>query len=189
MTHPPRNSGFTIVEVIVVMVVLAVLAGAMAPRLTSSAGRRARVEARAIERTLSAAAMRDAMSSQRVALEFDGSSLRALAYGATGEDPEADRVWRVDPLIPEARLTELSLAGGAADLERLSGQGFRIEFPRTGRRPDIDLRLIDSRGLVWRAALRSGAMRAVAGRESDVTPAAAASIVDLDETGQGRRPW
>jgi len=34
MTHPPRNSGFTIVEVIVVMVVLAVLAGAMAPRLT-----------------------------------------------------------------------------------------------------------------------------------------------------------
>jgi prepilin-type N-terminal cleavage/methylation domain-containing protein len=189
MTRSPRNPGFTIVEVIVVMVVLAVLAGAIAPRLTSSAGRRARVEAQAVERTLSAAAMRDAMSSQRVALEFDGSVLRALAYGTTGEDPDAARAWRVDPLIPEARLTELSLAAGAADLERLSAQGFRVELPRMGRRPEIDLRLIDSRGVVWRASLGAGAMRAVAGQELDVTPAAAAGVVDLDELGQGRRPW
>lgn len=188
MTPSPRHPGFTIVEVIVVVVVLAVLAGAMAPRLTSSAGRRARAEAEAVERTLSAAAMRDAMSGQRVALEFDGAVLRALAYGATGEDPDADRAWRVDPLIPEARLTELSLAGATADLGRLSGQGFRIEFPRMERRPEIDLRLTDSRGVVWRVSLGPQAMRAVAGRESDVTPAAA-GVVDLDESGQGRRPW
>src|SRR5690606_39016870 len=139
-----HNAGFTIVEVIVVMVVLAVLAGAIAPRLTSSAGRRARVEAQAVARTLSAAAMRDTLSSQRVALDFDGGVLRALALGATGDDPDVARAWRIDPLIPEARLTVLSFFGGAADLQRLDVSSFRLEFPRIARRPDSDFRLFDS---------------------------------------------
>lgn len=182
------NAGFTIVEVIVVMVVLAVIAGAIAPRLTSSAGRRARMEAQAVERTLTALAMRDALSSQRLALDFDGNALRAVALVATDDEPDALRRWRVDPLIPEARLSELSFAGGAADLNQLSRRSFRIELPRVERRPDLDLRFIDTRGVVWQVALRSGATRAAAGEAVAGAPEPA-GIIDLDLAGQGRRPW
>lgn len=182
-----RAPGFTIVEVIVVMVVLAVLAGAIVPRLTSSAGRRARVEAQALASTLSAAAMRDAVSSQRVALDFDGATLRAMAYGSIDEDPDTARLWRPDPLIPEARLRELSLAAVQTDLARLSGETFRIEFPRMGRRPAIELHLVDSRGVAWQVSLASGATRALAG--SQLEQVADAGVVDLDASGQGRHPW
>lgn len=170
------------------MVVLAVLAGAIVPRLTSSAGRRARVEAQALASTLSAAAMRDAVSSQRVALDFDGATLRAMAYGSTDGDPDTARLWRADPLIPEARLQELSLAAAHTDLARLSGETFRIEFPRMGRRPAIELQLVDSRGEAWRVSLASGATRAVAGPARE-NLSGAAVVVDLDASGQGRHPW
>lgn len=186
--RPPRALAFTIVEVIVVVVVLAVLAGAIVPRLTSSAGRRARVEAQAVASTLSAAAVRDAVSSQRLALDFDGEALRALTYGSTADEADSARAWRPDPLIPEARLQELALAAVQTDLARTSGGVFRIELPRMGRRPAIELQLIDSGGETWWVSLASGATRAVV-ETGGGGETAGASVVDLDASGQGRQPW
>lgn len=187
---PASRRGFTFVEVIVAIVVLAVLAGAIAPRLTSPAARRARVELQAVEQALSAAAMRDAISSQRMAIDWSADGvIAALSEGPRPEDPSGPRIWRPDPLIAPARLEELSLVGAAADIDRLGPGPFRIEFPRTGRRPDIDLHFVDSRGIAWRAVLPSGAARAIAGPAAEVEPLAAGSVIDLDQAGQGRRPW
>src|SRR5690606_16943768 len=118
---------------------------------------------------------------------FDGAALRAMAYGSIDEDPDTARLWRADPLIPEARLKELTLASVQTDMARLSGETFRIEFPRMGRRPAIELHLVDSRGEAWRVSLASGATRAVAGPQLEHI--ADAGVVDLDASGQGRHPW
>ena len=177
-------AAFTLVEVIVAMVILAVLAGAIAPRLAAPSGRKARGEVAAVEQALSAAALRASMSSQRIAIEFDGGAISVFTWA----DAE-DAGWRLDPLIAPAILDELSLVGAAADLDRLRMDGFWIELPRTERRPDLDLRFVDSRGAAWQVALPSGATRAIGGPEAEVGEAVAQTVVDLDQTGQGRRPW
>jgi hypothetical protein len=106
-----------------------------------------------------------------------------------GADAEAARLWRPDPLIAPVRLEALSLVAAAADVERLAPGGFVVEFPQTGRRPALDLRLVDSRGVAWRVALPSEGTRAIGGPELEVEPLVAGSVIDLDASGQGRRPW
>ena len=195
MRRRPRQrragGAFTFVEVIVAIVVLAILAGAIALRLGSQGTRKARAELQAVEQALSSAAVRAAVSSQDVAIVYDGALAELFVQTRTAatDARRAGRVWQRDPLIAPARLEAMELVGGAADFERLSLQSFRIEFPRTGRRPDIDLRFVDERGRAWRAALASTALGAVAGPEAEVEPVLAGAVVDLDQIGQGRRPW
>lgn len=177
------------VEVIVAMVILAVLAGAIAPRLASPSSRRARGEVAAVEQTLSAAALRASLSSQRIAIEFDGGAISVFSWADADEQARRDAGWRLDPLIAPAVLEELSLVAGTADLDRLRMDGFWLELPRTERRPDVDLHLVDTRGVAWRVSLPSDATRAIGGPYDEVGQILAETVIDLDQTGQGRRPW
>ncbi|PKP96301.1 MAG: hypothetical protein CVT74_17435, partial [Alphaproteobacteria bacterium HGW-Alphaproteobacteria-13] len=68
-----RQSGFTLVEMIVVIVLIGVIVSVIAPRFAGAARRRADDTARAAALLLSAAAYRDTVGSERLALEFDGS--------------------------------------------------------------------------------------------------------------------
>ena len=65
---------FTIVEVLVVVVLLAAVAGLVAPRLTNNAARRVTAAAESTAEALSALARRDAMLSQPLALTYDQAS-------------------------------------------------------------------------------------------------------------------
>ena len=65
--------GFTIVEVIVVMIILGVLGALVVPRLVGVSARQGEVEAQGVRSLLSAFAQRDAISRQSVALAFDAA--------------------------------------------------------------------------------------------------------------------
>jgi prepilin-type N-terminal cleavage/methylation domain-containing protein len=83
-----RQRGFTIVEVIVVMIILGVLGALVVPRLVGVGGRQAEVEAESVRVLLSAFAQRDAIARQRVALAFDAArselSVQALVPADVG---------------------------------------------------------------------------------------------------------
>jgi type II secretory pathway pseudopilin PulG len=176
------------IEVIVVVVIIAVLAGVMVPRVVSSSGREARRSAEATAEVLSAAARRDSISSQRVAIDFDAdlSTLRLVKLGTNARGEEA---WVDDPLAPRAEMGSAVMTSASMDAVALDAASrFRVEFPVMGRRPDLTLVIEDSRRReVYRVVLSSSAVRArviMPGQSLD-----ASAVVDLDAMGKGEQAW
>jgi prepilin-type N-terminal cleavage/methylation domain-containing protein len=182
---------FTIVELIVVVVILAVLAAAVAPRLASMGGRETRASAMAVGDLVSVAARRDALTSQRVAIEFNGDKGRLVlmtvdsAPSGSGA-PQAE--WREDRLIPPVLLGNSKITDALMDGVALDARAWRVEFPQGGRRPGLELILSDAKGTEhWRVDLPSSAAHAAisAGNALGMSDQA----VDLDAGGGGTSPW
>lgn len=78
------RAGFTLVEIIVVIVIIGVLATLIVPRVLGGAARAGDAEARAVTDMLSAVGARQALSPQSLAIEFDEAqhTLRVLAFDA-----------------------------------------------------------------------------------------------------------
>lgn len=181
---PPRSRGFSIVEIIVVLVILSVLAAAVVPRLAAMSGRQARADAEAVAELLSIAARRDELTSQRVALDFDAErgSLRLLTRRADAAD------WRPDPLAPDAQLRGSFLESVESEGVDLDPDRWRIEFQQSGRRPPVTLVVTDDRKRdSWRVTLPVGASRAaLAPAASRLAPDGS---IDLDAVGRSEEPW
>lgn len=176
--------GFSIVEIIVVLVILSVLAAAVVPRLAAMSGRQARADAEAIVELLSIAARRDDLTSQRVALDFDAerASVRLLTRRADATE------WRQDPLAPDASLRGSFVESVESEGVDLDSRHWRIEFPQASRRPGLSLVVTDDRKQQsWRISLPSGATRAVMAPASSL--AAPDGSIDLDAMGKAEEPW
>ncbi len=185
-----RNSAaaFTMVEIIVVVVILGVLAGLMVPRVISSSGREARRAAEAAAEVLSAAARRDSLSTQRVAIDFDGS-LGTLKLVKMGTNARGEAAWVDDQLAPRAEMGSAIVTSAMSDTLTLDASGqFRVEFPVMGRRPDVTLVIEDSRRReTYRVVLSSSAVRArvvMPGQSAE-----ASAVTDLDAQGKGEQAW
>lgn len=196
MTRPPpipsrcarRPSGFTLVEVIVVVIILGLAAGLIVPRIAGSDLRRAEAEARAAAALVSVGAHRSALPGARLALEYDAeqSTLRLVRL-----DPGPPPGWRAEPLTREVALSASRLSGAFADAAALDDRGWRIELAGAVRRPTLEL-IIESRtgarqSRIWRIGLRPYASAAdlVAGGGPDAWPGA----IDLDAVGRGEERW
>ena len=191
MRSDAAQRGFSLVELVTVVVILAVLAGLVTPRLISSDDRRARAEAESAADLLSAAARRDLFTSQRIAVEYDSRDgrLRVLTRRPldAGSFGSADERWLEDPLAPSVQFQDLSIEEVMAAGARLDARRFRIEFPPAGTRPEVVLVLADSRGSKWTARL--GALHERAGITEGLGAAADTGWVDLDATGRREDPW
>jgi prepilin-type N-terminal cleavage/methylation domain-containing protein len=193
-TREQPRSAFSLVEILIVVVIVAILAAVVAPRLSAITQRPARGAALALGELLTAAAQRDALTSQPLAIEFDQPSntiaLLAPARGAALDAPANATLVRDAIIQPadlgDARVVEVFADGATVD----ATAGFRIEFRSGAARPTITIMLSDRRDpdgvdpvVVELAADASRAVvRAVGDQgESDAT--------DLDAMGKGEEPW
>ena len=189
--HYDRAHAFTLVEVVVVVVVLSVLAGVIVPRIVSKNRSQTKMTLNAVRTLLSAAAQRDALTSQAVAIRFDAESAM-LSVLTPSEDDERRRgddlwPWRVDPLILPVRLDGLTLQRAAADSLELDDDQWILELARGERRPDLTLECLDDRGRSWVVFLPSGS--SVAKVWSGESAEADRMTIDLDEEGRGQQEW
>jgi type II secretory pathway pseudopilin PulG len=194
--------GLTIVEVIVVCIIIALLAGLVVPRLGNLSARRAEVEARGLTALLSAAAQRDAMSSQAYAVAFDpGSSTVTLLAYREADDPAQQGGWTPAPWQPALMLAEAEIRGIAVDGQPIgtpstgsSVSAWRAEFRPSQPRPRVSV-LLTARAApdqyAWQVDL--GSTQAMAVLKPLASAAAWApgdpELVDLDAQGMREEPW
>src|SRR5579862_3136457 len=106
---------FTLVELIVVTVLLAVLAGAIVPRLAQNDGRAAAGTVESVRQLLSAVAERQMLTGQRLALDFSDSAggARLSLLGPSASDPRERPIgadaWAPDSLVPPIALGSVEI--------------------------------------------------------------------------------
>lgn len=150
-------AGFTLLELVLVIVLMAVLAGVTLPRLAGNERRQAELELGAVETFLTAAAEREAFTSQPIGISFDASAAQggrssrgATEPSITGQltfwvrrtvDPKKSEVpeWVQDPLVPPVRLSVLTLREATAGGLKLEPRSWRVNFPQSEPRPNLSL--------------------------------------------------
>jgi prepilin-type N-terminal cleavage/methylation domain-containing protein len=184
------RTGFSIIEVIVVIVILGVVGAIIGPRLSSLGGRQTRADAQGIAEILSIAARRDELTSQPVALEFQAErgSIRMLVFSPQSGDDGRPQ-WHVDRMAPAAELRDSVISSVQSDGTELDVRRWRVEFAQNSRRPDLHIVIKDERhGDTWRIELPAGSTRAlvVAG---DAPVGAGDGSIDLDLAGKSEESW
>lgn len=197
-------TGFTLVEVIVVIVMLAIFGGLIVPRIIGSRVRQAEAESRQAQRLLTILAEREAISPEPQALEYDerDGQLRLMVMrAAAGTSMDDPAVWRADPGVPPLAFSQTHLAQALADGRALPRSKWRLVVGGDQPRPAMALVIragassgggaaaADSPS--WVVALGPDASAATWGSEKSQSPGAAglARAVDLDATGKGDKPW
>jgi prepilin-type N-terminal cleavage/methylation domain-containing protein len=177
------RAGFTIVEMVVVIVILGVLAVAVGPRVRAFFGRETRGRAEAVSEVLSAAARRDALTSQRVGVEYDAESgrMRVMVFGEQG--------WREDRLSAQAIVAPARVERVQVDTSLLDPERWRVEFPRNEPRPPLRVVISDTGGKETYTVLLPGrAQRAIVARTGEAVEESD-EVIDLDAIGRGDQAW
>lgn len=195
----PACAAFTLVELVVVIVILAILAGVIVPRMLSWDSRRVDETVHATADLLSSAARRSAFSTQPLAIEFDSDQARLKLSVRKPEDPESFEftkgVWEEDPLTPSVRLEDLKVVRAVAGAKDLGSRSFLAQVQddqAAGGRVPLALMLADEKSKrTWVIRLPALAQRATIienGVDADLT-APDQESVDLDAQGKREEPW
>jgi len=195
---PGRSRAFTFVELVVVIVILAVIAGMVVPRMNSWRSRQGEQSVFRVADLLSAAAKRDTYATQRSAVEFDVAAGRLKLVALRVSDVESfnpgGEVWVEDVMTPKAVLDGVKIIAGQAGIDELDVRRFHVEFPGAGGgqgRPGIALLLQDDAGQRWTVRLPSTATRAevTTGGDPKGLSTGDPSAIDLDASGWRDEPW
>jgi prepilin-type N-terminal cleavage/methylation domain-containing protein len=186
----PFRSAFTMIELIVVIVMLGVLAGAVIPRMMRRSDREAEQNVRVLADLFSTAAARSAIAGQHVALWYDASGDGRMwmetSRAASASDFETNPVWAIDPIISEQRADRLTFVSGSLGGRSLDTRKWTIEMVPGQERGMIVASFRDREGTrTWSIVLPPGTLRAQV-LEGD-TPRD--DSIDLDATGMGEVPW
>ncbi len=181
---------FTMIELIVVIVMLGVLAGAVIPRMTRRSDREAEQNVRVLADLFSTAAARSAIAGQHVALWYDASGDGRMwmetSRAASASDFESNPVWAVDPIISEQRADRLTFVSGSLDGRTLDTRKWTIEMVPGQERGMAVATFRDREGTrTWSIVLPPGSLRAQV-LEGE-TPRD--DSIDLDASGMGEVSW
>jgi prepilin-type N-terminal cleavage/methylation domain-containing protein len=215
--RPPRSScarfepapGFTLVELIVVIIILGVMAGMIVPRTLNVGARQTDVEARSAQQLLTVAAERDTLSVEPQAIEYDEASnelrllVRRAGTAVTLSRNDSADAWRPDPLLLPVVFTSSRLTQAWADGRPLPRNQWRVVFSPSQPRPSIVLQIerrsdrsearsSSEPGSAWQVGLAPDAPSA--SRSPVQSGQGFASLVnsrsiDLDAAGRGEKPW
>jgi prepilin-type N-terminal cleavage/methylation domain-containing protein len=196
------GAGFSLVEVIVVIVIIGVIAGLVLPRLTGTAARRAGVDAQAVADLLTSAAQRALVSRQPLVLTYEpaADTLTLQTVSLTEGDEGASvggTLWKRAPLTNPVVLAGIDIIAVQADGQRFDPSGqFRIAFSPAQSRPSVSMLVHTSAGLggekrAWQIDLptlaASATLRSV-GVDQLIAPAETGSV-DLDASGRRSTAW
>jgi len=199
VTSRPRHPAFTMVELVCAIVLLAILAGVIVPRILSWDSRRTEEQVLAAADLLSSAARRSAFSTQRVAVEFDSREARLSVVWRKPGDPTSFELtpgtWEPDPLTPPVQLEGLTLLRAWAGGVELNTRGFRAALrddQSAGGRVPLAIMLVEERGgRRWAIRLSPLSERAEViadASDADLT-APDPAVIDLDAMGMREQPW
>jgi prepilin-type N-terminal cleavage/methylation domain-containing protein len=188
------RSAFTLIEIMVVVVIIAVLAGTVIPRLGNVALRNAENEANAAKALLTSIAQRDAMSSQAYALAYDPETSR-LGLLSLVDSGAADRRADWAPTLGQIPVTlnAAEVLGASADGVALEG-AWKVEFRAATPRPGVSLLLglrDGSSDKAWRVDLGAGQLVAtmISLESASAWQPADPAADDLDAKGARETPW
>lgn len=192
------------IEAIVVLIMIAAMATAFAPRFAGMSDRTAEREAGDVQRLLSIAGEKGLFSGQPAAIEYSARTselallVRRDRSTLTDAPSESIPVWQPDPLVNVVVLKELRLKQAFADGQLLAISGWRVAFLPGEPRPELRL-VLDSSGKgastgesETQVMLMTGSINALrTGKHQERGPNAARPprVIDLDDAGKGTKPW
>lgn len=202
MTRHAR--AFTLIEAIVVMVIIAILATMITPRVLNIGRRQVENESRLLQRMLTVAAEKCDLWNQNVALDYK-SKTQTFSVWTLREDAKTDptltgsaRVkWLIDPLVEPVVLTQSKLQSASQDGQLLPSGDWRVTLTPGQPRPVLSLTLEPNAGngptryTLGLSPESTGATRASSdqGESTGGKPGVASRSIDLDDAGKGQSPW
>lgn len=194
---------FTLLEIIVVIVIISILAGAIVPRMLNVGRRQAELEAKAVQRLLSVAAEKSDVWNQPVAIDLiEDTKLsvytrRADTTAATDAVGSATVKWQPDGLIEPVALNRLRISMATQDGVVLPSGKWRINMMPGQPRPAVSIQLdpkSEGDGPRWTISLAADdpLARRASGTEGGAAGssfAAQSRTIDLDDAGKGQTPW
>lgn len=190
--RPDRRAagGFTLVEIVVVIAVLAIMASFIVPRMGAVKRSESQLAGDQIEDLLRMFAYRHSMMTQQVGIwrrPEDGSIALMIRDIDPARDDES-RIWQEDKLtIPVTLPREVEIVEVRSDGEWLDPGSFFVQTAPDGGRPGVQIRLLGPTGevsLVLDANASAPHRSSPGGRDEGVRQA-----VDLDAEGMERLPW
>jgi prepilin-type N-terminal cleavage/methylation domain-containing protein len=190
MSRPRHKQGFTLIELIVVIVLLSLLAGVILPRLFSRSGREAKAEVDALASLVGAATRRTMLTTQRVALDFNENTMRLMVLRPRNPDSFAlsNMEWTPDLLTQAVTLEHTQISSATRDGARLDTRRFRIELGHD-LRPEVLLTLDSTAGRSWTIWVSSEVDGAMVLDRDQSADHIQSRIVDLDRAGRGLSAW
>lgn len=181
--------GFTMLEMLVVIVILGLIAAVIAPRVMRTQDREAEAAVARLADLFSAAARRDEFGSQALALSIDKDRSRVELWSRTRESGGKTQ-WKADPLTPAVDVSALEITGVTSGLRELDPQEWWFEFPQTSLRPSLTITARSLRSTsTWTIELPAGASQATLTQASTLRARDQIGVVDLDATGKADAAW
>ncbi len=171
-----RTRGFTLVEMVVVIAVLAVVMAMAVPRMFSRESRVLQLSADRVADLLTMYAQRESLSSRPSGISHDTTMHRLVLMVLDAEDatPEQPAQWRPDRTVKPVQLPP------SVDIERgisVSIDGTMVDISRWPvatepgkRRPRIEISLFDNDGRVKTLVLPSHALKPYDRDDTDASP-------------------
>lgn len=196
MQHVPNNlrgartRGFSLIEVIIVIMIIALFAGLILPRLSGLNRRSEQITVDRVADLLSAFSYRDSLASGSTAVEYSssGGSLALLTLWVDPEDPDEPAIWSHDILAPMVRLPETMGLRAYEDGELLAHGDWSILTRIDGTRPKIEIELIGE-SVNATIMLDPWAQAPSVVDELSLERTLLSDAVDLDAIGQDKEPW
>ncbi|MFG0291684.1 MAG: type II secretion system protein [Phycisphaerales bacterium JB050] len=197
------HRAFTLMEVIVVLIVMAIAMGMIVPRVSTSTHRQSENMVRAVSSMVALCAQRSVAGSEISALVYDAEerTLRVeVLRQERGNYDRTDREWRSDPFAPEVRLETCRVQRVVMDGVSFNQESFRLVFEPGVQRPQVSMTIAEGESepdgyqrsdqRVWQIDLPSYALRpVVSGLSTGAVELGAPQPIDLDAMGQVEESW
>lgn len=191
----PIRRGFSIVELLVVMIIIAMLATIVVPRLIGTQSRQAEIEAHALRALISSAAQRDAMTSGSLAIAYDAEK-KEVAIQVLRQ-VNGENVWLPAQFVRPLRLATIAITASEADGQAYPiDTSWRVEFPPSRPRPQLAIHVQTAPDVIgnkraWQIDLLPGRTAAVLSASTVDAPISQAvnDAQDLDDEGRRTQPW
>ena len=186
----PVHRGFTIIEVVIVVLVLAVLASVVIPRLGGVGRRTERLSIDRVSDLLAAFGYRDSLASGSSAIEYNATdhSLTLLILRRDPEQPNEPEIWMRDILAPVTKLPGTVELSAFEDGERLPNGDWSLLTNMDGTRPKIEMELLGE-NIHATVLLDPWAQTPTVVDENTQANSTLTTSIDLDAVGQDKDPW
>ena len=185
-----RRNGFTLIEIVIVIMIIALFAGLIIPRMASLGKRNENLTVDKVADLLSAFSYRDSVASGSTAIEFvaTDNSLLLLALQPDPLNPEDPRVWSRDYLAAPVDIPSSLTLRALQDGKLLPDSNWSILTNSDGTRPKIEMELqgdlVDA-SIVLDPWAPGPYVVDNTRQEVVLFP----DVFDLDAAGQDREPW